>query len=666
MAHAARRQVLQYRPLDAYLAGGHRLGTDVGHHQFESGAVQVFFDLIRLGTCAGVRTLAAGGYLLQTSFHHLVAPRRRDETPIVDGVGDVIGKRRMGVVEHHARKQVDELQVAQQLVLRTHATGQGVVAVVVMMSYVHGAVVGVAGVGQGGQEAGCQARVAQQLPPIERRVAAVGGQPVVGVQVARQHLQDVVADGTEHAERQRCNAVLTGEAGGAVDDAEQVMLVAVTDAGHGQAGVGTALVEGCGGLIVENQRHRSAETHGAGERRRHWSAQWPASEPMRSLERLRFTRVLSKALIHGATVPGVAQAVTVARFLADAGIFLYQMRDPLRALWHTPRPGVTGMQRYLVTGAAGNLARQLLTELGRRRNETLGIDLAPAPDRYRGDWRQVDITDRASLAKLIAEFRPECILHMASLLSMSSAADPRRAWTVNASAAVALMELATEHRVQRFFFPSTSATYGGALPDPLPEDHPQWPDNIYGATKVAVERVGTYFALSRGLDFRSVRLPIVASPFAPAAAVSAYASHVFRARRQWRAVHLPGGSGSRRVGDLRARCDPGHPASDNRSRATPFAARLQPAWIRWPAPAIWRKRLRSACPVSATASIPTRWPWRSSLCNPQSTRMPAPRRDWGWHPRFDLAAAAEDLLGLMSAQPGEDVSKQVAVANALT
>ena len=41
--------------------------------------------------------------------------------------------------------------------------------------------------------------------------------------------------------------------------------------------------------------------------------------------------------------------------------------------------------------------------------------------------------------------------------------------------------------------------------------------------------MGTYFALSRGLDFRSVRLPIVASPFAPAAAVSAYASHVFAA-----------------------------------------------------------------------------------------------------------------------------------------
>ena len=187
------------------------------------------------------------------------------------------------------------------------------------------------------------------------------------------------------------------------------------------------------------------------------------------------------------------------------------------------------MQRYLVTGAAGNLARQLMAELDSSGKETLGIDLAPAPEGRQDNWRRIDVTDSSNMARLLAAFQPECILHMASLLSMSSAADPRRAWQVNASAAVALMELAVEHGVRRFFFPSTSATYGGVLPDPLPEDHPQWPDNIYGATKVAVERVGTYFSLSRGLDFRSVRLPVVASPFAPPAAVSAYASHVFAA-----------------------------------------------------------------------------------------------------------------------------------------
>ena len=301
------------------------------------------------------------------------------------------------------------------------------------------------------------------------------------------------------------------------------------------------------------------------------------------------------------------------------------------------------MRRYLVTGAAGNLARQLMEELGSRGKETFGIDLATAPEGREGNWRRIDVTDRTSLARLLAEFRPECILHMASLLSMSSAADPRRAWEVNASAAVALMELAVEHGVRRLFFPSTSATYGGALPDPLPEDHPQWPDNIYGATKVAVERVGTYFALSRGLDFRSVRLPIVASPFAPPAAVSAYASHVFAAaacgdpftfpvapevavsviyvrdvtQGILRLVEAPEEPLSRRVYNLHGfAASAADLAQAAAQRAPGFRYRFEPDEL-----ATQILAVQPSVYVDASA-----------------------RRDWGWRPQFDLAATADDLL----------------------
>ena len=130
------------------------------------------------------------------------------------------------------------------------------------------------------------------------------------------------------------------------------------------------------------------------------------------------------------------------------------------------------MDRHFVTGPAR------MDQLISRGKQTSGIHLVPSPVGSEGNWRQMDITNRARLARLIEEFRPECILHMASLLSMSSAADPLRASEVNASVALDFMELAVEHRVQRFFFPSTPATYGGALPDPLPEDQSQLPENI--------------------------------------------------------------------------------------------------------------------------------------------------------------------------------------------
>lgn len=303
------------------------------------------------------------------------------------------------------------------------------------------------------------------------------------------------------------------------------------------------------------------------------------------------------------------------------------------------------MQRYLITGAGGNLARQLVAELRAQGKETLGIDLTPA--QRAGAWRQADVTDRSGMARLLAEFRPQCILHMASLLSISSAANPRRAWQVNASAAVELLELAAEHGVQRFFFPSTSATYGGRLPDPLPEDHPQWPDNIYGATKVAVERVGTCFALSRGLDFRSVRLPIVVSPHAPQAAVSAYASHLFVSAARGESFTVPVAPEvavaaiyvrdvtrgilrlvaaaeerlTRRVYNL-------HGFAASAGALAQAAARRVPGFAYRFAPEELATRILGGQPsVYLDASA---------------------RRDWGWEPQFDLAATADDMLATLS------------------
>lgn len=303
------------------------------------------------------------------------------------------------------------------------------------------------------------------------------------------------------------------------------------------------------------------------------------------------------------------------------------------------------MQRYLVTGAGGNLARQLVDELRSRGKETLGIDQAPPPAQQADAWRQADVTDGAAMARLLEEFRPQCILHMASLLSMSSAADPPRAWRVNASAAVELLELAAAHGVRRFFFPSTSATYGGRLPDPLPEDYPQWPVTIYGVTKVAVERMGAYLWRTAGLDFRAVRLPVVVSPFAPPGAVSAYPSHGFTAARRGEPFVYPAPPGlrvssiyvidviegilrlvdadparlSRRVYNLHAFA----PSTQDMAGA---ASRLAPGF---------RYRFEPRGDVMAMlGGLP------SVLVDASA------RRDWGWNPRFDLAAAAGDVARL--------------------
>lgn len=190
------------------------------------------------------------------------------------------------------------------------------------------------------------------------------------------------------------------------------------------------------------------------------------------------------------------------------------------------------MKKALVTGGSGNLGRLLSIELRSRGVEVLQFDIPAAEPESKYENEVIvsgDVRDKALLEKLLKEHKPDAIFHLASLLSGTSEADLEMAWEVNATASFDLMRLAMANNVGQFFFASTLATYGAGVTDPLPEDEPQWPDLFYGATKVAVERLGVYFKLKHGLDFRCLRFPLVLSPYAPPGALTAYPSHAFKA-----------------------------------------------------------------------------------------------------------------------------------------
>ena len=160
-------------------------------------------------------------------------------------------------------------------------------------------------------------------------------------------------------------------------------------------------------------------------------------------------------------------------------------------------------------------------------------------------------------------------------------------------------------------------------------------DNIYG---VAVERVGTCFALSRGPDFRSMCLPIVVSPFAPPAAVSAYASHIFAAAARGESFTFPVAPEVAAsviyvrdvtLGILRLVEAPEEPLSRhvyNRHGFVASAADL----AQWP---------RNGCPASRYRFEP------DELGHADRRRVTVGLcRRQGWQPQFDLAATADDLL----------------------
>lgn len=196
----------------------------------------------------------------------------------------------------------------------------------------------------------------------------------------------------------------------------------------------------------------------------------------------------------------------------------------------------------LITGGNGNLGRLVADRLLANDIKVIRFDIPgtePATTRPGETIVIGDIRDQQTVENILAKHQPDTIYHLASLLSGSSEADHSAAWEINATASFHLLELAVKHKVRTFFFAGTNASYGGGLADPMPEDAEQWPENIYGATKVAVERLGVFFKLKNNLDFRVLRFPMVLSPFAPTTAVTAYPSHAIRAAINNKAVIFP-------------------------------------------------------------------------------------------------------------------------------
>lgn len=300
----------------------------------------------------------------------------------------------------------------------------------------------------------------------------------------------------------------------------------------------------------------------------------------------------------------------------------------------------------LITGGAGNLACQLTWALASKFERIVLFDIAPAPIgdvSTRAVFERGDLLDVTQLEHLFKQHQPTAVIHLASLLSGSCEQNRALAWKVNMDGSFGLLETALRNGQPKILFASTVAAFGGQLPEILTDDTPQWPDGLYGVTKMAVERLGVYYQRKHGLDFRCLRLPITISRYAPVGAASALASHAFvetvrtgeftflaRPDTKLAMIYIsdvlrafvdlltaPAQLLSQRVYNIGAMTVTCRQFADTIQRHVPTA------------------RLNFA-PDEAVANLLASWP------GVIDDRMA--RQDWKWKPEFDLERTAEDFL----------------------
>jgi UDP-glucose 4-epimerase len=165
--------------------------------------------------------------------------------------------------------------------------------------------------------------------------------------------------------------------------------------------------------------------------------------------------------------------------------------------------------RIFVTGGAGYIGSHAVRSLLSRGHDVWVYDdlsnghrkAVPADRLIVGSLAEVARLDHALLAHQI-----EVVLHFAALTYVGeSVKEPGRYYQNNLVNTLNLMECARRHRISRFVFSSTAATYG--IPDrmPITEEEPQRPINPYGASKLAVERALADYAAAYGWGYAALR-----------------------------------------------------------------------------------------------------------------------------------------------------------------
>jgi nucleoside-diphosphate-sugar epimerase len=307
------------------------------------------------------------------------------------------------------------------------------------------------------------------------------------------------------------------------------------------------------------------------------------------------------------------------------------------------------MRRILVTGALGQIGSELVPALRERYgvDQVVASDLRMMPPQQsaQGAYEHLDCTQPQQVLEVVRRHEIGTIYHLAALLSAIAEEKPHAAWSVNIGGLYNVLEVARQYRGQ-VFFPSSIGAFGPSTPrEHTPQVTIQRPTTMYGVTKVAGELLCDYYASRFGVDTRGLRLPGLISYVAPpGGGTTDYAVEMFYQALRYKHYTC----------FLKA---------DTRLDMMYMPDAIRAAIELMEAEAA-RLRYRNAYNVTAMSITPAELaaeirkhvaafaidyqidPVRQSIADswPRSLDASAAAQDWGFAPRFDLAAMTADMI----------------------
>ena len=169
------------------------------------------------------------------------------------------------------------------------------------------------------------------------------------------------------------------------------------------------------------------------------------------------------------------------------------------------------MDKFLITGCSGFVGRHFLDYLENNKIlcEVLGLDLdTMIPHRsfhhVKLNSNRVDLLDQNAIERIIYDFQPQYILHLASFSSVAfSWQNPTLSFKNNVNIFLNILEAVRKYGLStRILSIGSSEEYGKVRPSetPLTETAPLRPLSPYAVARVAQEMLSKLYADSFGLD----------------------------------------------------------------------------------------------------------------------------------------------------------------------
>lgn len=132
--------------------------------------------------------------------------------------------------------------------------------------------------------------------------------------------------------------------------------------------------------------------------------------------------------------------------------------------------------KVLVTGVKGQLGFDVVNELKEKNIEAVGVDI-----------EEMDITDKASVDKVIKEVNPDAVIHCAAWTAVDAAEDEdkqEKVKLINVNGTQNIADVCKELDIKMMYI-STDYVFNGEGTEPWQPDCKDYaPQNVYGQTKL--------------------------------------------------------------------------------------------------------------------------------------------------------------------------------------